>query len=130
MMAVTYIKARRTIIWLGEEEDESDSAILLIRKLDGILTEFGKLVMIADMEKEAFMTPHLAAWIALGKFLERRWWSRIWVVQEVTLAAAPELWCGGERKGWWVTWSSMSFDTFRCQKKRVQTLQVLLLGGG
>jgi hypothetical protein len=135
MMATTYIKARKTIIWLGEEEDESDAAFLLIRKLDGILTELGKPKMVADMEKDAFTTPHSAAWIALGKLLARRWWSRVWVVQEVTLAAIPELWCGGEREGWnlvgwWAILFSMAFATLRCRKKRGPSLAVPVLGGG
>lgn len=32
--------------------------------------------------------------------MERRWWGRIWVVQEVALARTAEVWCGGEKEGW------------------------------
>lgn len=52
------------------------------------------------MERAEVTRPHGRAWRALGKLMERRWWERVWVVQEVALARRAEVWCGAEREDW------------------------------
>ncbi|OTB19095.1 hypothetical protein K445DRAFT_305427, partial [Daldinia sp. EC12] len=61
-----YSKADRVLIWLGEEKDESDRGIAL----------FGKF-----RDKSEF--PRLSAF---ARIIERLWFTRVWVVQELALA--------------------------------------------
>jgi hypothetical protein len=60
-MAEIYAKASRVLVWLGEEEDNSDEAIEAIR-LAG-----QKLVLLDDPEQ------------AILRLLQRQWFQRIWV---------------------------------------------------
>jgi hypothetical protein len=101
-MAKIYTQAAKTIIWLGAEDEDSPLAFRLIRKLDAIFDEFtiGRPRIVEAMERAAVTRPHGRAWQALGKLMERRWWERVWVVQEVALARRAEVWCGAEREDW------------------------------
>jgi hypothetical protein len=53
-----------------------------------------------------------AAWKAVYKLLERPWWSRLWIVQEISVASEdPVVGCG--RRG--VSWAVFSIASYLLQ---------------
>ncbi|QYS99735.1 HET domain-containing protein [Trichoderma simmonsii] len=81
-MAEIYSKANRVIVWLGEAADNSDQALKSIR-------------MAADEEHQSSRndTDHQA----ILAILDRPWFRRIWVLQEVAAAQHIVMMCGSIR---------------------------------
>jgi hypothetical protein len=77
MMDTIYRNAKRTIIWLGESSADSSKAMKTVR-------EFNK----GDFVGTA-LNPKDEKWVAVRKLLRRRWWSRLWVLQECLLSCDP-----------------------------------------
>ncbi|KAK3493505.1 heterokaryon incompatibility protein-domain-containing protein [Neurospora crassa] len=77
-MAKIYAKATRIIVWLGEEAAGSDQALEEIR-------------LAADVERYTRRPDNYAGILAL---LQRSWFQRIWVLQEVAAARHILIKCG------------------------------------
>ncbi|KAH8588321.1 heterokaryon incompatibility protein-domain-containing protein, partial [Bisporella sp. PMI_857] len=65
-MVQIYKNATQVLIWMGEEIEHLDAAISLMN------CEFRR-----------------DGWDALVKLLERPWWSRVWIIQEVVYGKDP-----------------------------------------
>ncbi|CAG1961471.1 unnamed protein product [Fusarium graminearum] len=86
-----YSQASRVICWLGKESGDSNIAMEFVKHLDKMSREkyhIDKLRTILQASE------YRAKWAALGNLLSRRWWSRIWTVQEFVLPASISFWCG------------------------------------
>lgn len=93
-MRSVYELAARVIIWLGEAEYNSDSAMDLVEKIGNT----GVDQFEAD-EKNS------KPWDALADLFRRRWWSRVWVIQEATISKVdPVVGCGHK----WVPWHAFA----------------------
>jgi len=95
-------QARRVLVWLGEEEDDEGEAIDLLIQLGQRLataSAAGTLPQdrMARQKHVGFEDAHL---LALSAFLERLWFRRIWVVQEVAVAHEAMLYCGQKSLTW------------------------------
>ncbi|TFB01906.1 hypothetical protein CCMA1212_006340 [Trichoderma ghanense] len=82
-MAEIYSKASRVIVWLGEAANESDRALKQIR-------------MAADEEKQKSSVTDEDRQAILA-IVQRPWFRRIWVLQEVAAAQHIVMMCGSER---------------------------------
>ncbi|KAL7931811.1 heterokaryon incompatibility domain-containing protein [Trichoderma chlorosporum] len=82
-MAEIYSKANRVIVWLGEAADNSDHALKYIR-------------MAADEDQQSSISKDTARGAVLA-ILERPWFRRIWVLQEVAAAQHIVMMCGAAR---------------------------------
>ncbi|KAF2187518.1 HET-domain-containing protein [Zopfia rhizophila CBS 207.26] len=80
LMAKIYSKANRVIVWLGDRADDSDRAV------EEILVAAGK----QSTHSPAYKMPQQAI-LAL---LQRPWFRRIWVLQEVAAARCVRIMCG------------------------------------
>jgi hypothetical protein len=92
-MANVYSKAENVCVWLGESdvEERSDRAMKFIRDI----MDFAVLDRYARDKKQAKM------WYALAELMRDRWFSRRWVVQEISLALdRATIHCGGEMVQW------------------------------
>ena len=90
-----YAKAARVIVWLGEGDEETDKVIELLAK--------SKVIEIDDNT----WGDHLPG---LMKLFRSSWWSRIWVFQEVIVAAqAPLVMCGSAE----ISWEDFQFDVLK-----------------
>lgn len=76
MMNRIYMRASELVIWLGPPSFDSDLAIQSILEI-GSGSPYDKLGTIQD-----------DVWQAIQSLLERPWWKRIWIVQELTMGAA------------------------------------------
>ena len=76
---------------MGEEGDDTVPALRLVLGLAEIayLRE-GQALIAHVVQNESFRR----YWSALGEFLGRPWWSRVWVLQEVLLAKRVRFICG------------------------------------
>jgi hypothetical protein len=84
-MREIYSRASQIIVWLGPATEQTMPAF---RLLFGLAERYE---LGADDAKE-FISYVIRDesfkyyWIALGEFLQREWWNRIWILQEITLA--------------------------------------------
>ncbi|CBY00400.1 hypothetical protein IAQ61_011332 [Plenodomus lingam] len=75
LMRDIYTSAESVIVWLGLAKGHDELAFLL--------TRYPQLLKVEEM---------LAGLVSL---LNKPYWSRVWVVQEVVLARRADMWCGG-----------------------------------
>lgn len=81
-MGEIYEGAERVLIWLGTDDQYNDGGIQTLH-------EIAKYSRIFTNSKPPFDT----RWTA-DKFLRRRWFSRLWVIQKVALARKAIVICG------------------------------------
>ncbi|KAI1391136.1 HET-domain-containing protein [Hypoxylon trugodes] len=91
MMSSIYGRAQCVFVWLGEEGDNSTLAIQFMKNRVLNLGEFDSLIRDNATVKE---------WKALSTLMNRSWFSRRWIVQEIAIAKEAILLCGAERIGW------------------------------
>lgn len=91
MMAEIYGRADCVRIWLGDSDPSSDLAILFIKQRILQLQHFDDLSSSPDTNEQ---------WKALLELMQRDWFSRRWVIQEVTLAKKAIIHCGKAKLAW------------------------------
>jgi hypothetical protein len=84
-MKDTYQNARDVIVWLGEQSYDSDRAIDFIHRLD----ETNR----AGINTSGLRTT-FSEWLALEELFLRKWWTRVWTVQESVVPSSISFWCG------------------------------------
>ena len=91
MMADIYGRASKVCIWLGEADSSSRIALKFIKEEVLQLQNFDEL---CESEKAS------QKWAALLDLMQRPWFSRRWVVQEVALARRTVVYCGSDKISW------------------------------
>ncbi|KAM0802336.1 heterokaryon incompatibility protein-domain-containing protein [Usnea florida] len=87
LMGHIYASATRTIVWLGEKSADSDVAMDFIGSLQqGTLDH---------QDDDSQIGP--TCWRAVNELMERKWWTRIWVVQEALMSRRVIIQCGDKR---------------------------------
>ncbi|KAH8803481.1 heterokaryon incompatibility protein-domain-containing protein [Xylogone sp. PMI_703] len=90
MMDDVYHKASSVQVWLGDAAEDSDSA----RDFIDQITELSSL----DRLVKDPSTTRL--WLALSRLMQRRWFTRRWIIQELALAQNITLHCGSRSIEW------------------------------
>ena len=104
MMRSIFRSASETVSWLGPASDDSDLVMDLLGRLgrelgslednpEDILVDVSGTVHTAMQESQ-----RLAA--AIWKFLDRSYWKRVWVVQELVVPVGLRVLCGGKQARW------------------------------
>ena len=96
-MGKVYENARRVQIWLGDTDEESDTAFKL---LNGFGSPKNMLVFAETVLASYISGEYTSGWAALAQVLARPWWTRAWIFQEVLLAKSAEVWCGNDHCSW------------------------------
>ncbi|OAG05116.1 uncharacterized protein CC84DRAFT_1187957 [Paraphaeosphaeria sporulosa] len=96
IMADIYKKARRAMVWLGEEvEDGSDctGAIDFLHYLQNLQPLFsGKN---AEYVRNNLRSSGMSVqWASVSNLLSRPWWTRVWTLQEMILPREVKFFCG------------------------------------
>jgi len=87
-----YSQAFNTFVWLGPEADNSTRAINL---LDLFAKGGGMLKVEGPTQERPFTSSEAALWIALYKFLDRPYWKRVWILQEIIVSFSTlTIFCG------------------------------------
>ena len=89
-MAMIYNRADSVSVWLGGEDKDSARAIEFIERLLK-LENFDPLTQDPGTSAE---------WAALHNLMQRPWFNRRWIVQEISLARSATLFCGNESVPW------------------------------
>ncbi|KAH4807262.1 hypothetical protein HBH61_132400 [Parastagonospora nodorum] len=91
MMARIYTRAEKVCIWLGEDNQESALAIKFIKE---------EITQLNDFDKISSDKKYSDKWRALLMLMQREWFSRRWVVQEISLAKDARIYCGPDSIRW------------------------------
>lgn len=95
IMADIYRRAKRTIIWLGKENEpgsDCTGAINFLHTLASLQVAFNgdDLAMRKSLEDPHFVS----SCTAVSNLLSRSWWTRVWTLQEFVLPKEAKLYCG------------------------------------
>ncbi|KAF2727801.1 HET-domain-containing protein [Polyplosphaeria fusca] len=142
IMSSIYRQSQRTIVWIGEEREDSERAIAFLNEMGqyssspqlkgdygtGFQNEpgwghimLGFPIMYGDGRNRFTGTEYLEDWDTVDALLARPWWSRAWVVQEVWNSARVVLQCGSTTLAWDLFERAMDYheawdDIGRCVK--------------
>jgi hypothetical protein len=86
LMGRIYSQASKVIVWLGEADSTSSLAVSVI-----------SISSVSDYSSAAEKLKKLSAVL---KLCRREYWTRLWIIQEVLLAADIILCCGSESFSW------------------------------
>jgi hypothetical protein len=105
LMGVIYWKARRVVVWLGEQDEGAkhfsvEEAFALIRRCSDFTERmendegFDKSASMPNEMKGLQGDEEANSWEAVRHLLSREWFTRVWVVQELGLAREATFYCG------------------------------------
>jgi len=120
IMGDVYRKASQVVVWLGTAGDDSTLVFELCRRHkegslvdldpnhthDGSPADSRTRIFKASLTDESGQLSWVHALEMLGgrgkleRFLDRPWWGRVWVIQEVCLAAKVTVLCGDASINW------------------------------
>ena len=104
IMGAIYKNAVCVVIWLGAVEDDNQLAIDCLAKLGRRLRQtrgnlFGTKTA-EEIVQLGFPSPKHPLWPALYRLFQKKWFTRLWVVQEAALAAEVLVLCGENKVEW------------------------------
>lgn len=89
LMKNIFQKSRNTVVWLGEESANSEGAIQLVKELARIslkTTTYSRFYRVWNREVRNLPPLYDPAWRAFEDLLQRPWFHRAWIIQEVSVA--------------------------------------------
>ncbi|KAI0019279.1 heterokaryon incompatibility protein-domain-containing protein [Xylariomycetidae sp. FL0641] len=93
MMSLIYSRAKGVCVWLGLDDDESTLAMKFIRH---------DIMNLENFDAVSSNDANAKEWEALLSLMQRPWFSRRWVVQEIALANDATIYCGQDQLPWTV----------------------------
>ena len=119
IMGSIYETAQTVIVWLGNEDEFTDDALANIRALSMIPRHRHSEVKASDWYRQGVVLRRLGArpditlhmWLGLIAFLNRPWFKRAWIVQEVGLAKHAVIVCGRKIIPWSMLSNTIAFVT-------------------
>jgi hypothetical protein len=113
IMGAIYRSADIVYAWLGEEDKNTGMAFELIRALTSCCTgneRHKRIEGLKDITPKALGTANLTAklgpcadisnWKPMAKLFHRRYFTRVWTIQEITLAKKMLVLCGNHTIDW------------------------------
>lgn len=91
-MADIYSMAENVCVWLGESDDDGRS--------DYAMEFIPRIMDMAVLDRYIKDKKQARNWANLAELMRDRWFSRRWVVQEISLAKSASLHCGGMMVHW------------------------------
>lgn len=86
-----YRSAHKTVVWLGGKSDDSERALDFVCLLNK-LSRAGQ----SDEEMRLLLqrSDHQSDWVALRNLFLRKWWTRVWTIQEFIISSSISFLCG------------------------------------
>lgn len=97
MMGEIYKNSGRVLMWLGEEEADSNVAMELVRHFEEAMKTRARERYIELLTSEEF-EPH---WKALNLLFQPPYWKRVWIIQEIVLPHLEGILCCGSARASW-----------------------------
>ncbi|KAF2235939.1 HET-domain-containing protein [Viridothelium virens] len=105
LMASIYESANFVLAWLGEEDKSTERSFGLIKHLASLSDDELKSITPGRLACENAL--HLlgpcggiSSWNSLARFLQRNYFNRVWIIQEITLAKVRLAICGKHKIPW------------------------------
>ncbi|KAI1141456.1 HET-domain-containing protein [Hypoxylon sp. FL0543] len=89
IMREIYSKASQVLVYLGPAADHSDDAIEALNRLSQLRVYSEPSYQLSDTQR-----------LALERLLQRRYFFRIWVIQEIAMSNGLTLYCGDKGISW------------------------------
>jgi hypothetical protein len=127
LMGVIYEKARDVLVWLGPAKDESDHLLKFLKKVGKQASQAGLWntdasmsgmarafeVSLSEIVKPGSLGPGFTIPTeSLRSFVNRDWWTRVWVVQEISVASSVKFACGAQRISYDRLLNALQFHAF------------------
>jgi hypothetical protein len=90
LMRRLYSDCSACVIWLGQAAGHDDDAVDFIQDIDRL----GKRNVSDEIRKKYRQEEYQLSWSPLLTFLSRRWWTRVWTLQEFICPPAVNFWYG------------------------------------
>jgi hypothetical protein len=105
MMAAIYHSAVNVVVWLGEEDEHTKRSFDLIRSLGRLCDDCLKQITprgLGSDETLQMLSPSgdIDHWRSLARLFQRRYFTRVWIIQEITLATRRLAVCGRYTIDW------------------------------
>ena len=109
MMSQIYANAQNVVVWLGPEMPDDpgcESALRVMEVLSQILPARFKTAVLSHLgNADTYQNLGIdfiskREWVCFGAFILRRWFSRMWVVQETFFAKNFIIYCGSNILPW------------------------------
>jgi hypothetical protein len=106
MMKRIYGQAQNVVIWLGPDDLLTELGIRVMMRLARVLPQKREIELPDDLEDpEVYSVLDIPVcdsqdWLALGTFLLRTWFGRVWVLQESFFARNVVVFCGTHVLDW------------------------------
>ena len=108
-MGQIYNNATQVLVWLGEEDESTHMALETIERLSaGVVLTWdhrncntipgSEAEVVEHSPKKSNFTPQ--HWISLARLIQRPWFRRLWIRQEVQLASKVLVRCGYVKMEW------------------------------
>lgn len=99
-----YQKASQVVIWLGPPSHRGDVAAKFLKLVFDNCPRGSEIAWLKNhLMKDNTLAPE---WKAMAGFLNRAWWNRIWIVQEIVLAKEALILCGSAS----LTWTQLEYS--------------------
>ncbi|KAK5258210.1 hypothetical protein LTR40_008349 [Exophiala xenobiotica] len=99
LLGQIFSQASSVVVWLGPKDTNSDLAMDSIVPLTRALSDYHHPIR-SVATADCIPSSSDPMWRAISDLLMRPWFSRLWVVQEITLAASAVLLCGSKHCRW------------------------------
>jgi hypothetical protein len=107
LMQNIFQMAEKVLAWVGDEKDNSNRAIEALIQIRTLALKPDQwpinLPPVSSTWSDNIPAPHETVWIDIGKFFQRGWFERVWVVQELVLGSKVRILCGK----WDVNWDDV-----------------------
>ncbi|KAL8935792.1 MAG: hypothetical protein Q9211_004508 [Gyalolechia sp. 1 TL-2023] len=125
LMSKIYQRAWSTIVWLGEEADNSTKAheTLVAVKIALQYHTAEEAPSMEDLGRLDLPSPSSQAWQDLSKLMSRPWFRRLWIIQEAVLSHDVRFLCGRRC----IPWNDMSLFAICMADNNLESL--LSIGG-
>ena len=105
LMQDIYRNAARVVVWLGKESVDSSMAFQLLSQINALqdssnVWEWEEPLQTQHLTDIGLPEPSSLVWRALDALCWRDWFTRVWIIQEVTLAKEVMVACGNDQISW------------------------------
>lgn len=105
LMKAIYQNAEKVLVWLGEESADSPKAFGLMSQILARQSTWGKQdskapMTAQDLIDEGLPEPFSPIWKSLDALYWRQWFTRIWIIQEISVARDVSVICGNDQSPW------------------------------
>jgi hypothetical protein len=147
-MGKIYQKSAAAVVWLGEDRDDAEGIRDSIQQLadageahidamasDDGFTPFHPDILFPEIHRQNILAPYglrdwtTERWRNLASFLSRRWFGRIWFLQEAALNVNTFFLYGSEAMHWDAIWGCAAFLSWTGLDIALESLHPYFLPG-